>query len=205
MHVLRNVYPPLVIAALAVLLGWQPATAADPTCQGALAPLICDRAEDSPQLAASTQAAGAAAERPAAAPQDTLIKVVYHADFADPRRFSAMLSSVNNMVTTYQNDLADYDVRIVFVSHGIRFVTEDALVKTPFAEDAELKKRRADLLARLKGLREVQGVKYELCDITRESVNLPQDKLIPGVTLVRSGVVRLAELQAQGFAYLKIE
>lgn len=137
--------------------------------------------------------------------QDQVVKVVYHADFADPRRFSAMLTSVNNMVTTYQNDLVDYDVRIVFVAHGIRFVTEDKLAKTPFAEDDALRQRRADLLVRLGGLRDVQGVKLELCDITRESVNLPKDKLIKGVTTVRSGVVRLAELQKQGFAYLKIE
>jgi hypothetical protein len=145
-----------------------------------------------------------AAAEPAAAPEQ-VVKVVYHADFADPRRFSAMLTSVNNMVTTYQNDLVDYDVRIVFVSHGIRFVTEDKLAKTPFAEDEELKKRRADLLTRLGGLRDVQGVKLELCEITRESVNLSKEKLIKGVTTVRSGVVRLAELQSQGFAYLKIE
>ncbi len=145
-----------------------------------------------------------AAAGPGAAAEQ-VVKVVYHADFADPRRFSAMLTSINNMVTTYQNDLVDYDVRIVFVSHGIRFVTQDKLAKTPFAEDEELKKRRADLLTRLGGLRDVQGVKLELCDITRESVNLPADKLIKGVTTVRSGVVRIAELQHQGFAYLKIE
>ncbi len=145
-----------------------------------------------------------AAAEPAPA-KEQVVKVVYHADFADPRRFSAMLTSINNMVTTYQNDLVDYDVRIVFVAHGIRFVTEDKLAKTPFAEDDALKSRRADLLVRLGGLRDVQGVKLELCDITRESVNLPKDKLIKGVTTVRSGVVRLAELQHQGFAYLKIE
>jgi intracellular sulfur oxidation DsrE/DsrF family protein len=155
-------------------------------------------------LAAVFAARPLAAAGPAPAP-DQVVKVVYHADFADPRRFSAMLTSVNNMVTTYQSDLVDYDVRIVFVAHGIRFVTEDKLANTPFAEDEELKKRRADLLARMGGLRDVQGVKLELCDITRESVNLPKEKLIKGVTPVRSGVVRLAELQAQGFAYIKIE
>ncbi len=31
-----------------------------------------------------------------------------------------MLTSVNNMVTHYQNELVEYDVRIVFVAHGIR-------------------------------------------------------------------------------------
>ena len=134
-----------------------------------------------------------------------LEKVVYHADFADPRRFSAMLTSINNMVTVYQSDFKDYDVRIVFVAHGIRFVTDDKLAKTPFAEDAPLKARRAELRQRLAGLQELHGVKLELCDITRESVQLPASKLIKDVALVPSGVVRIAELQRQGFAYLKIE
>ena len=159
-------------------------------------------------VACATQPTAAPAATPsAAAPPaaDPVRKVVYHADFADPRRFSAMLTSINNMVTTYQKDFVDYDVRIVFVSHGIRFVTTDKLANTPFAEDAALRARRETLILRLKGLREVQGVKFELCDITREAARLPKEKLVPGVTLVRSGVVRLAELQSQGFAYLKIE
>jgi len=141
-----------------------------------------------------------AAEAPVA-----MAKVVYHADFADPRRLSAMLQSINNMVTTYQNDFKEYDVRIVFVSHGIRFVTDDPLKGTPFAEDRELRAVRKQLRERIGSLRDVQGVKLELCGITREAINLPENKLMPGVTLVRSGVVRIAELQKQGFAYLKIE
>ncbi len=134
-----------------------------------------------------------------------LVKVVYHADFADPRRFSAMLTSINNMVTTYQSDLVEYDVRIVFVSHGIRFVTDDPLRGTLFAEDALLRERRQDLKARLQSLQETQGVKLELCNITREAIALDEARLLAGVELVQSGVVRLAELQHQGFAYLKIE
>ncbi|MBU6484113.1 MAG: DsrE family protein [Betaproteobacteria bacterium] len=131
--------------------------------------------------------------------------VVWHVDFADPRRLSAMIQSVNNMVTAYQNDLADYDVRIVFVGAGIRFLTRDPLAGTAFAEDAELKGRRAELIQRLEQLRDVQKVKLELCEITRESVNLPKDKIIPGVQPVASGVVRIAELEHRGYAYLKQE
>lgn len=143
---------------------------------------------------------------PAAKPAEEQVrKAVYHADFSDPRRFSAMLTNITNMVNYYQSNLIEYDVRIVFVSHGIRFVTTDKLANTPFAEDAALRAQRETLMLRLKGLREIRGVKFELCDITREAVRLPKEKLIPGVTLVRSGMVRLAELQSQGFAYLKIE
>lgn len=132
-------------------------------------------------------------------------KVVYHADFADPRRFSAMLTSINNMVTYYQNELMEYDVRIVFVAHGIRFLTDDKLAGTPFEEDAEMAERRQNNAGRLDALRAVQGVKLELCGITRSQVNLAEDKLYEGVTMVPSGVVQLAKLQADGFAYIKIE
>jgi intracellular sulfur oxidation DsrE/DsrF family protein len=132
-------------------------------------------------------------------------KVVYHADFADPRRFSAMLTRINNMVTVYQSDLKEYDVRIVFVSHGIRFLTADPLKGTPFAEDAALKAQRKELLERVRSLHDTQGVKLELCNITLEAAHLDPKKLLPGVELVPSGVVRLADLQHQGFAYLKIE
>jgi intracellular sulfur oxidation DsrE/DsrF family protein len=134
-----------------------------------------------------------------------MAKVVYHADFADPRRFSAMLTSINNMVTYYQNQLIDYDVRIVFVAHGIRFVTDDKLSGTPFEEDAAMAERRANNAGRLTALQSVQGVKLELCDITRSQVNLAEDKLYDGVELVPSGVVQLAKLQGEGFAYIKIE
>lgn len=145
----------------------------------------------------------ARAAEPAAA--EPVMKVVYHADFADPRRFSAMLTSINNMVTTYQDNLQEYDVRVVFVAHGIRFVTADPLTDTPFVADAALNARRKELLERLKSLHTTQGVKLELCGITREQVRLDPAKLLPGVELVPSGVVRIAELQHQGFAYLKIE
>lgn len=147
----------------------------------------------------------ALASQPTVKPQDNVVKVVYHADFSDPRRFSAMLTNIHNMVSTYQSELVDYDIRIVFVSWGIRFVTGDKLAGTPFVEDEALKQRRSDLQARLATLRDFQGVKLEVCGITREQIGLDEKKLIPGVKIVHSGVVQIVELQRQGFAYLKVE
>lgn len=139
------------------------------------------------------------------AESDDIAKVVYHADFSDPRRFSAMLTSINNMVMHYQNELVDYDIRIVFVSHGIRFLTDDKLEKTPFKSDAELEQRRENLKGRLSALNNVQDVKLELCDITRSQINLDSGALYDNVEAVPSGVVRIAELQRNGFAYIKVE
>ncbi len=135
-------------------------------------------------------------------------KVVYHADFADPRRFSAMITSINNMVTHYENEFMEADVRIVFVSHGIRFLTEDNLEDTPFEADEELLEERDRLQSRLRNLANTYGVKLELCDIPRSEIGLDEDELMDDVDidLVPSGVVRIAELQNdEGFAYLKIE
>jgi intracellular sulfur oxidation DsrE/DsrF family protein len=136
---------------------------------------------------------------------DDAARVVYHADFSDPRRFSAMLTSINNMVVYYKNELLDYDIRIVFVSHGIRFLTDDTLKDTPFTTDAALEERRSNLRGRLATLNNVHGVKLELCDITRSEIDLSRDALYEGVQTVPSGVVRIAELQSEGFAYIKIE
>jgi intracellular sulfur oxidation DsrE/DsrF family protein len=137
--------------------------------------------------------------------EDDIARVVYHADFSDPRRFSAMLTSINNMVTHYKSELLDYDVRIVFVSHGIRFLTDNKLEQTPFSADAKLEERRANLKGRLSTLNNIHDVKLELCDITRSEINLPVDALYKNVKMVPSGVVRIAELQRKGYAYIKIE
>lgn len=142
---------------------------------------------------------------PRTATAEEEVKVVYHADYADPRRFSAMLTSVNNMMNFYENELIEADVRIVFVAHGIRFLTDNKLDKTPFETDAELEERRENLKGRLLSLADTRGVKLELCDITRSQIGLEAGDVYPNVSLVPSGVVQIANLQRQGFAYIKIE
>ncbi len=136
---------------------------------------------------------------------DAMPKVVWHVDYGEARRLSAQIQNANNMVTTYQNELIDYDVRMVFLSAGIRFVTEDPLSGTPFAEDAAFRSARPDLIQRLLQLRDLHKVKLEYCEITAEAIGLPKPRVIKGITGVRSGVVRIAELQAKGFSYLKVE
>lgn len=137
--------------------------------------------------------------------EESVAKVVYHADFSDPRRFSAMLTSINNMITYYNDEFIEYDVRIVFVAHGIRFITDNKLIGTSFAADKKLEARRDNIKGRLMSLNNVHGVKLELCNITRKQVNLSKEQLYKNVESVHSGVVQVAKLQSQGFAYIKIE
>jgi len=132
-------------------------------------------------------------------------KVVFHADYANPQRMSSMLTSIFNMVTTYENEFIEYDIRIVFLSHGIQFLTHDRLKGTPFEVDDKQAKLREDLITRLLTLHNMQNINLSLCDITRQAIGLDKKKLIPGVTIVTSGVVEIAKLQSHGFSYLKVQ
>lgn len=132
-------------------------------------------------------------------------KVVYHVDFNDVTRYSATLTSINNILAAYENELRDYEVSIVFVGHGIRFVTDDPLKATPYVTNADLDKRRAELKGRLEALVKVRNVKALLCDKTRDEIGLDKVKIYSVVTLTPSGVATIADLQMQGAAYLKIQ
>jgi intracellular sulfur oxidation DsrE/DsrF family protein len=132
-------------------------------------------------------------------------KVVYHVDFSDVTRYSATLTSINNIMNSYENELMDADVQLVFVGHGLRFVTDDALTGTPYEHDAALLERRDELKGRLDALMNSRGVQVKLCDHTRNEIDLDTGKIYDGVQLVGSGVFDIAILQSQGYAYLKIQ
>lgn len=133
-------------------------------------------------------------------------KTVYHVDYESPRRFSAQLTSIYNMVHHYRNQLRDYDVRIVANSFGLRFFTDDNLEGTPFEAGEALKEQREELKGRIQSLMDTYDVTIAICGITREEVGLPKDAFYEGVTFVDSGVVEIARLQqAEDFAYIKTE
>ncbi|MFO7582579.1 DsrE family protein [Guyparkeria sp.] len=141
---------------------------------------------------------------PSAQADDTQ-RVVYHVDFADPTRYSATLTSINNLVNDSEQKLLDWDVHLVLVGFGIRFATDDPLEGTPYAADEALEERRSELAGRLQTLMNVRDVKVHLCDITRNEIGLSEDKLYDGIGLVGSGVAKIADLQRDGYAYLKIQ
>jgi len=141
---------------------------------------------------------------PTAQADDTQ-RVVYHVDFADPTRYSATLTSINNLINDAEQKLLPWDVHLVLVGYGIRFATDDPLEGTPYAADEALNERRDELKGRLQTLIEIRDVNVQLCDVTRQEIGLSKDKLYDGVGLVGSGVAEIADLQREGYAYLKIQ
>jgi len=132
-------------------------------------------------------------------------KVVYHVDFKDPTRYSATLTSINNIMNFYENELMEPEIHLVFVGFGLRFTTDDTLKGTAYEHDKPLLDRRDEFKGRLDALMDVRGVKVHLCDKTRDEVGLDQAKVYKGIEFAPSGVAKIAILQSEGYAYLKVQ
>lgn len=113
-------------------------------------------------------------------------KVVYHFDNTAAQGLKG-LRNVRNHVDT------DPGAKITVVTHaeGVDMLMEGAKA----ANGTEF----APLVAALKG----RGVVFEVCEITLKNRGLKKDQFIQEADFTPSGVVRLAKLQTQGYAYIK--
>ena len=112
--------------------------------------------------------------------------VVYHFDNAATQGLKG-LRNVRNHIDT------DPTAKIVVVTHaeGIDMLMEGA----KSANGTEY----APLVSALKG----RSVSFEICEITVKNRGLKKDQFIQEADFTPSGVVRLAKLQKQGYAYIK--
>ncbi|MEJ2624236.1 MAG: DsrE family protein [Pseudolabrys sp.] len=132
--------------------------------------------------------------------KDTDIACLYHCDYGNDRRYSAMLRNINNHMSAYDFDPFKIKIAIVAHSAGIKYHLK-SLEGTPWAKqtiDPELGKRM-DALSKY-------GVEAYLCQITFKShkISFDQAKDASYIRLVPSGVGTVGQLQAKGYGYLKV-
>jgi intracellular sulfur oxidation DsrE/DsrF family protein len=113
-------------------------------------------------------------------------KVVYHFDNAVAQGLKG-LRNVRNHIDT------DSTAKITVVTHaeGVDMLMEGA----KSANGTEY----APLVSALKS----RGVTFEICEITLKNRGLKKDQFIQEADFTPSGVVRIAKLQGQGYAYIK--
>jgi len=132
--------------------------------------------------------------------KETEIACLYHCDFGDVRRFSQMLTNMNNHLSAYEFD--SLRVKLVIVAHGpgIKFFLADRS-GTPW----EKEQIDDDIYKRFVGLTKFDVEAY-LCEITykRQNIDMAKTRDDPFLKFVPSGVAAVAELQSKGFAYLKV-
>lgn len=113
-------------------------------------------------------------------------KVVYHFDNAVAQGLKG-LRNVRNHIDT------DPTAKITVVTHaeGVDMLMEGA----KSSNGTEY----APLVSALKS----RGVTFEICEITLKNRGLTKDQFIQEADFTPSGVVRIAKLQGQGYAYIK--
>ena len=113
-------------------------------------------------------------------------KVVYHFDNTAAQGLKGLRNIRNHLDT-------DPSARITVVTHaeGVDMMMEGA--KAMGSSDY------ASLISALKA----RGVVFEVCEITLKNRGLKKEQFIQEADFTPSGVVRIAKLQGQGYAYIK--
>ena len=113
-------------------------------------------------------------------------KVVYHINDTASQALAGLRNLRNHLDT-------DPTAQITVVTHafGVDFLMEGMKDRSEAAFEP--------LVAALRA----RGVRFEVCEITLKNRNLKKEQFIQEADFTPSGVVRLARLQTQGYAYIK--
>jgi intracellular sulfur oxidation DsrE/DsrF family protein len=111
----------------------------------------------------------------------------------DPQVMNLALNNATNIIEYYRGKNEDVDIDIVAYGPGLHMLRADT---SPVQ----------DRLMRLKELAFPGKVQFSACNNTKQGMEKAEGKVIsvvPDATIVPSGVVRLMELQEQGWSYVR--
>lgn len=116
-------------------------------------------------------------------------KTVYHCDYDDDERFNVFMSTLLHQIEHYEEELIENEISIVVNGFCTRYISKES--------------KDGKFLAMLDSRIQNYGVKVYACQSGMKASGVKQSD-IKGVQLVPNGGAKLAELQNQGFAYIKV-
>ena len=120
-------------------------------------------------------------------------RVAIQVDQNDAQVMNLALNNATNVIEHYRGKNEEVEVDIVTYGPGLHMLRDDT---SPVK----------DRLKRLKELAFPGKVQFSACNNTRQGMEKTEGKAIPIIsdaTIVPSGVVRLMELQEQGWSYVR--
>jgi intracellular sulfur oxidation DsrE/DsrF family protein len=120
-------------------------------------------------------------------------RVAIQVDQNDPQVMNLALNNATNVIEYYRAKSEEVEVDIVTWGPGLHMLRDDT---SPVK----------DRLKRLKELAFPGKVQFSACNNTKQGMEKTEGKSVPIVsdaTIVPSGVVRLMELQEQGWSYVR--
>ena len=120
-----------------------------------------------------------------------LHQLVLQVNTNDPATMNLALNNATN-VAQYYKDLGEkVAIEVVTFGPGLHMLRDDT----------------SPVKARIKSIKEANpGIAFKACGNTQENMHKAENKdipLIPEATVVKSGVVRVMQLQEQGWSYVK--
>jgi intracellular sulfur oxidation DsrE/DsrF family protein len=120
-------------------------------------------------------------------------RIAIHVDQNDPQVMNQALNNATNVIEYYRGKKEDVEVEIVTYGPGLHMLRADT---SPVQDRIKTLK---DMLAPGK-------VQFSACNHTKEGMEKTEGhaiSVVPGAIVVPSGVVRLMELQEQGWSYVR--
>jgi intracellular sulfur oxidation DsrE/DsrF family protein len=120
-------------------------------------------------------------------------RVAIQVDQNDPQVMNLALNNATNVIEYYRGKNEDVDVDIVTYGPGLHMLRSDT---SPVQ----------DRLKRLKELAFPGKIQFSACNNTKQGMEKAEGhaiSVVPDATIVPSGVVRLMELQEQGWSYVR--
>ena len=117
-------------------------------------------------------------------------RVAIQVDQNDPAVMNMVLNNATNVIDYYRSKNEDVDVEIVAYGPGMHMLRADT---SPVAD-------------RIKRLKEMGKVQFSACNNTKQNMEKTEGhaiSIVPEATIVPAGVVRLMELQEQGWSYVR--
>ena len=120
-------------------------------------------------------------------------RVAIQVDQNDPQVMNLALNNATNVIEYYRAKNEDVDVDIVTYGPGLHMLRADT---SPVQ----------DRIKRLKELAFPGKIQFSACNNTKQGMEKAEGhaiSILPDATIVPSGVVRLMELQEQGWSYVR--
>jgi intracellular sulfur oxidation DsrE/DsrF family protein len=120
-------------------------------------------------------------------------RVAIQVDQNDPQVMNLALNNATNVIEHYRGKSEDVEVDIVTYGPGLHMLRADT---SPVQ----------DRIKRLKELAFPGKIQFSACNNTKQGMEKAEGhaiSVLPDATIVPSGVVRLMELQEQGWSYVR--
>jgi intracellular sulfur oxidation DsrE/DsrF family protein len=120
-------------------------------------------------------------------------RIAIQVDQNDPRVMNLALNNATNVIEYYRGRNEDVDVDIVTYGPGLHMLRADT---SPVQ----------DRIKRLKDMAFPGKIQFSACNNTKQGMEKTEGhaiSILPDATIVPSGVVRLMELQEQGWSYVR--